>query len=90
MEMNGMHIDGHQWEDVVQYCNELLKRWKEYEKCMVTYDNDGNVNSTPTGFFILQGERFYLVLVTHNEAMFYANDHHNNMWNHKSNNATPK
>ena len=87
---NGMYIDGHKQEDVVQYCNEFLERWKEYRKCMVTYDNDGNVNFTPTGFSIPQGQRFHLVLVTHNESTFYANDCHKNMWTHKSNKATPQ
>ena len=33
---NGMYIDGHEQEDVVQYQDEFLKRWKEYEKCVVT------------------------------------------------------
>jgi hypothetical protein len=29
---NGMYVDGHEREDVVQYRNEFLKHWKEYEK----------------------------------------------------------
>lgn len=32
----GMYIDGHEQEDVVQYWDEFLKRWKEYKKRMVT------------------------------------------------------
>ena len=72
----------------MQYWDEFLKRWKEYEKCMVTYNNDGNVDSTPTGFSVPQGQRFLLVLVTHDESTFYVNDWCKNMWNHKSNKAT--
>ena len=87
---NGMYIDGHKWEDVVQYRDEFLKRWKEYEKHMVTYDNKGKVDSTPTGFPIPQGQRFCLVLVTHDESTFYVNDHRKNMWNHKTDGATPQ
>ena len=86
---NGIYIDGHKWEDVLHYRDEFLKRWKEYEKCMVTYNNQGNVNSTPTGFPIPQGQRFCFVVVTHDESMFYVNDHCKNMWNHISNKATP-
>jgi len=29
---NGMYIDGHEHEDVVQYRKDFLARWKEYEK----------------------------------------------------------
>ena len=29
---NGMYIDGHKHEDVVQYWNEFLARWNMYEK----------------------------------------------------------
>ena len=39
----GMYIDGHEREDVVKYCEEFIVRWKEYEKCMIIYDNDGDV-----------------------------------------------
>ena len=87
---NGMYVDGHKWENVVWYCNEFLERWKGYEKCMVTYNNDGNINSTPTGFPLPQGQRFRLVLVTHNKSTFYANDCRRSMWTHKSNKATPQ
>jgi hypothetical protein len=55
---------------------------------MVIYDNNGEVDSTPTGFPILQGHRFQLVLVTHDESAFYANNHCKNLWNHKTNKAT--
>ena len=29
---NRMYIDGHEREDVIQYRNEFLKHWHEYEK----------------------------------------------------------
>jgi len=41
-----MYIDGHEHKDVVEYQNGFLKHWEEYEKCMVTYDNDRNVDVT--------------------------------------------
>jgi hypothetical protein len=87
---NGMYIDGHEREDVVQYRKEFLARWKDYEKRMVIYNNDGNVDSTPKGFTVPQGHRFRLVLVTHDESTFYANDRRKNLWNHKTDKATPQ
>ena len=47
---NGMYIDGHERKDVVEYRNQFIKRWREYEKRMVTYDNNGNVDSIPSRF----------------------------------------
>ena len=85
-----MYIDGHEWEDVVQYQDEFLERWKGHEKHMVTYDNEGNIYLTPTGFPVPQGQRFHLVIVTHDELTLHANDCCKNMWNHKSNKATPQ
>ena len=43
---NGMYIDSHMWEDVVRYQEEFIKWWEGDEKCMVTYNNDGNVLET--------------------------------------------
>lgn len=74
----------------MQYCNEFLERWKGYKKHMVTYDDDGNIDSTPMGFPIPQGQWFRVVLVTHDESTFYVNDCHKSMWTHKSNKATPQ
>ncbi|KAG2109983.1 uncharacterized protein F5147DRAFT_772825 [Suillus discolor] len=89
-KQNGMYIDGHEQEDVVKYRKEFLQRWKEYEKRMVMYDNDGNVLTSPSGFPVAQGSCFRLILVTHNESTFYANDQWKNRWNHSSDKATPE
>jgi hypothetical protein len=77
---NGMYIDGHEHEDVVAYRKGFVERWKEYEKCFVIYDNDGNVLSTPTGFPVPQGLCFQLILVTHDESMFYKNNWRKTHW----------
>ena len=53
---NGMYINGHEHEDVVEYHNAFMARWKEYEKQLITYDNDGNILSWPTGFLVPQVE----------------------------------
>jgi hypothetical protein len=87
---NGMYIDGHEREDVVKYREEFLARWQEYEKRMVTYNNDGDIDFTPTGFPVPQGSRFRLILVTHDESTFYANDRRKTQWNHAKDKATPQ
>jgi len=46
-KQNGIYVDGHEWEDVVTYRMEFLARWNEYEKKMVTYNRNSNINSTP-------------------------------------------
>jgi hypothetical protein len=85
----GMYIDGHEREDVVKYRDEFIKRWQEYVKRMVLYDNDGNILSTPTGFPV-PGGRFHLILVTHDESTFYAHDRRKIKWVHSSQNAVPE
>lgn len=87
-KQNGMYVNGHEREDVVQYWKEFIARWKDYEKRMVTYDKDGNINFIPTGFPILQGHHFWLILVTHNESTFYANDWRKTQYYHTSEKAT--
>ncbi|THU79841.1 hypothetical protein K435DRAFT_696926 [Dendrothele bispora CBS 962.96] len=72
---NGQFKDGHEREDVKRYQEGFCKRWLEYEKRMVLYDNDGKIESWPTAFPVPQGRfRFRLVPVTHDESTFYAND----------------
>lgn len=76
----GMYIDGHEREDVVEYRKGFVKRWREYERHFIIYGNNGNIVSTPTGFPVPQGVRFRLILVTHNESMFYENDRRKTLW----------
>ena len=85
-----MYIDGHEREDVVEYRNQFIKRWIEYEKRMAMYDNDGNVDLIPSGFPVPQGYWFWLILVTHVKSMFYANNRKKTKWSHASEKATPQ
>ncbi|KAJ7118185.1 hypothetical protein C8R44DRAFT_625831, partial [Mycena epipterygia] len=75
---NGMYVDGHEREDVVAYRTAFVKRWLEqYEPRMVEYDNNRNVKKTPVGYVLerkFRGQPFRLILVTHDESTFYAND----------------
>lgn len=86
----GMYIDGHEREDVVEYRKAFVERWKEYEKRMVIYDNDGNVASEPSGFPVPQQGRFRLHLITHDESTFYAHDRRKTIWEHASHAPTPE
>jgi len=38
---NGMYVDGHERDDVVEYCRGFVSRWKEYEHRFQKWDNDG-------------------------------------------------
>ena len=75
----GMYIDGHERKDVVEYRNNFVKRWKEYEKRFIIYDNNGDIFSTPTGFTVPE-RAFRLILVTHDESTFYENDRCKSHW----------
>ncbi|KAF9016780.1 hypothetical protein BDZ89DRAFT_961647 [Hymenopellis radicata] len=83
---NGMYVDGHERDDVVVYRTAFVKRWlQEYEPRMVVYDNNGKPIKTPQGF-VLSGKRagrpFRLILVTHDESTFFANDRCKLGWLH--------
>ena len=84
-----MYLDGHEREDVVTYQKAFLDRWAEYEKQMLTYDKDGLVNTSPAGFEV-PGSHFQLVLVTHEESTFYANDRCRTRWTHANETPTPE
>jgi hypothetical protein len=76
----GMYVDGHEREDVVAYRDEFLKRWKKYEKRMIQYDSDGKRCQELTGFPVPSGQRFQLILITHDESTFYENDQWKVYW----------
>jgi len=86
---NGMYIDGHEHEDIVEYRTAFIERWKIYEKQMYSYDNDGKCNNELTGFPVPPGQRFRLILVTHDESTFYENDRRKTTWGHKSDKPVP-
>ena len=87
---NGTYIDGHEREDVVEYRNQFIKRWREDEKRMVMYDNNKNMDLIPSGFPVPQGHWFQLILVTHDKSTFYANDRRKTKWSHVSEKVAPQ
>jgi len=56
---------------------------------MVTYNNDGNIATSPRGFPVENG-CFWLILVTHDESTFYVNDRRRLKWTHISEKAAPE
>lgn len=86
---NGMYIDGHERADVVEYRSKFVERWVEYEKRMVTYDNDGNISHIPKGFPIPGGCPFRLIMATQDESTYYAHDRRKTKWIHSSERAKP-
>jgi hypothetical protein len=77
-----MYIDSHEQEDVVAYRTGFINRWKEYEKCFLICDNDGQVSDELIGFPVTQIGCFCLILVTHDESTFYVNDCRKTKWVH--------
>jgi hypothetical protein len=87
---NGMYIDGHEREDVVEYRREFVERWKTREKRFHQFDNDGHELPRPNGFSVPDGPPFRLVLVTHDESTFYQNDRRKTVWAEKTSRPMPQ
>jgi hypothetical protein len=83
---NGMYVDGHEREDIVRYRQEeFLPRWIELEWHMFLREKDGNVLTLPC---LLEGEN-QIILITHDESVFYGADQHKTRWIHSSETAKP-
>ncbi|KAF8478293.1 hypothetical protein JB92DRAFT_3134072 [Gautieria morchelliformis] len=84
---NGMYVDGHEREDVVDYQTKVfLPFWTSIEDQMVKWSND-NEPIDPQLPKLPQQKR--IVLVTHDETTFYANDRRKTHWVHISEKAEP-
>lgn len=88
---NGMYIDGHEREDVVRYRQEtFLPLWTDLVRRMLLVDADGNVVRDPQlGNFRQDRTERRVILVTHDESTFYANDRRKTRWIHKNEGPTP-
>jgi hypothetical protein len=89
---NGMYVDGHEQADVVEYRHAFVARWGGYES-RFHIDNDGKPLPLPLPTekplpHTLQPAR--LILVTHDESVFFQNDIRQNHWGHGSTNGTPR
>lgn len=73
----GVFVDGHERADVVDYRQKVfLPKWREYQRRLVVFDEDGNWSPPST---LLPGEK-PLVLCTHDESTFNANDGKREVW----------
>ena len=72
-----IYYDGHEREDVVAYHKLWSKRMVEYKKCMEVYQVDCVENVIQPS--LIPDEK-KLVLVTHDESTFYANDGKQQLW----------
>jgi hypothetical protein len=66
-----IYLDGHEREDVVKYRNEIfLKSWQELSSQFVSFSENGSWEEPSD----LQSDKKPVVLVTHDESTFNAND----------------
>ena len=83
-----MYIYGHEREDVVEYHTKVfLPFWFSIEEHMMTWDNN-NEPILPCGMAMFPQKK-HVVLVTHDDSTFYANDHRKTQWIHKSERPEP-
>ena len=79
---NGMYFDGHERVDVVAYRQAFVLRWAEYETRFQLWDENGN--PLPT-----RSDSRPLVLITHDESVFFQNDERKSRWGHQDGQPTP-
>ena len=72
----GVYLDGHEREDVVAYRKEFLKIMKELEQQMARYEGE-EMKAIPP---VLRSGEQELILVTHDECIFYTNDGKKKIW----------
>ena len=79
---NGMYFDGHERVDIVAYRNAFVDRWADYEMRFQIWDDDGNP--------LPHSHPLPLILVTHDESVFFQNDERTTCWGRQDRNPAPK
>jgi len=72
----GTYYDGHERPDVVQYRQIFLDKIYSYEKNMAKYEGENMERTPPT----LGPNDKEVILVTHDECVFYSNDGKRGVW----------
>ena len=72
----GTYYDGHEHPDVVQYRQIFLDKIYSYEKNMAKYEGENMERTPPT----LGPNDKEVILVTHDECVFYSNDGKRGVW----------
>lgn len=76
----GLYKDGHEREDVLEYRNQLfLPKFQELQPRMLEWDSEGKLIHTVDEIWAMTGE-CPLVVVTHDECIFHANDGLTHVW----------
>ncbi|KAJ7113861.1 hypothetical protein C8R44DRAFT_580702, partial [Mycena epipterygia] len=87
---NGMYVDGHERDDVVQYRKDFVERWINlYEPRIAKHNHDGKLIGIPGGVD-LDGKPYRLFLCTHDESTFFGNDQSKVGWIHDSFKGKPE
>ena len=73
---NGMYIGGHEREDVMAYRHAFVHQWADYEARFQFWDDNGNCLPCSSPLCPL-------VLITHDESVFFQNDKRKTNWNHQ-------
>ena len=88
---NGIYLDGHKRDNVVEYQKAFIERWMGYEQWFHWWDNNGTELLCPNGFPVPGAIGcFCLILVTHDESIFFQNDECNTGWSHMTSKSKPK
>ncbi|KAH9175824.1 hypothetical protein EDB89DRAFT_2133737, partial [Lactarius sanguifluus] len=83
-----------QREDVVEYRNTFIQRFKQHERHFHIWDDNGEELPPPRGFPVPEATRaaghFRLILVTHDKSTFFQNDQRKIGWDRKGSSKTPR
>ena len=80
----GQFVDGHEWEDIVTYLQQVfLPCWEKLEHTMHKW-GDADLEKLPHGH-----EMCHMVVWHHDEATYNANDWHMICWVHWGEQAVP-
>ena len=67
----GIYFDGHERKNVLEYHVKFLEEMKKLEQFMPTFVEDEMIQINPE---IPSNQKLH-IFITHNECLFYANDH---------------
>ena len=84
-KLNGMYFDGHERDDVVAYQQAFVERWANYETRFQIWDDNGCPLPRRSNSELLP-----LVLITHDESIFFQNDERKTCWGHQDSAPAPK
>ena len=78
----GVFFDGHEREDVVEYWKTFLEEMKSLLSYFVQFQDDGTIlpKEYPEDCAVGGPNRRPIIMITHNESTFLANDSYRKVW----------